>query len=189
MQHMVAAGSFSITPEDLCRGQPGVAADHSCFNSTMRDIQPLLLSEAEDDRVRGREQLHQLTGEQHLQALVKQVLGWLQPGWLQLALALALIDLTTVLVKLLQLQLRAAGYNPFAGGAMAGMSDGTWQQRQQQQLGLDADKFDAVLSGLASSGISFNAPKSLARRRAYKFSCGVSTGCCCPQLARGHQAG
>jgi hypothetical protein len=47
------------------------------------------------------------------------------------------------------------------------MSDGTWQQRQQQQLGVDAGKFDAVLSGLASSGVSFNVPWSMNDRRRY----------------------
>jgi hypothetical protein len=40
---MVAAGSFSITPEDLCSEPPGVAADRSRFVSTMRNIQALLL--------------------------------------------------------------------------------------------------------------------------------------------------
>jgi hypothetical protein len=126
MQGMVAAGGFSITPADLCKEQPDVAADHSCFVSTMHSIQALLLSEAEDDRAKGSKQLHQLTGEQNLQALRKQLLGWLQPGWLQLALAPDLADLNTVLVQLLQLRLHAAGYNPFAAGATAGMSNGTW---------------------------------------------------------------
>lgn len=106
---------FQLSPEVLC-GSPVPLSSRAEFVKTLQGIEELLLSDEDEQRQQGEQQLEHLVGPEQLGKLLDQLLSWLPPGLQQRMHGLLLQQLDAVVVRLLALQLCAAGLSPFSAG-------------------------------------------------------------------------